>query len=315
MKSIGKRDAELWKVLAGSLGIASFGLLLLSRPLINRLNDYFLKTIMTDPYAENLWGFISAATRTRAQNIIENNLRACEGGIIERPFGKPRRFKGTEGLLFNIAQLANMPTGREIPIDTEVVLGPLAARPLKISMPIMVSGMAYGLGLSEKTKIALARGSSLAGTATNTGEGPFLLAERRAAKYLVIQYDRGGWNHKPGILKQADMVEIFCGQGAAGGIARSTAYNDIPAKARRLMGLKPGQPAVTGTHIPGISEPRRDLPPLVNRLREITGGAFTGGLAGHSKVQAYFHSFTSKISLHIVFQRRPLANAQRNFVN
>ena len=75
MKSIGKRDAELWKVLAGSLGIASFGLLLLSRPLINRLNDYFLKTIMTDPYAENLWGFISAATRTRAQNIIENNLR------------------------------------------------------------------------------------------------------------------------------------------------------------------------------------------------------------------------------------------------
>ena len=43
----------------------------------------------------------------------------------------------------------------------------------------MIAGMAYGLGLSEKAKIALAQGATLAGTAFNNGEGPFLFQKER----------------------------------------------------------------------------------------------------------------------------------------
>lgn len=46
------------------------------------------------------------------------------------------------------------------------------------------------------------------GTATNTGEGPFLASERKAARRLIIQYNRGLWNKEPEILRQADMIEI-----------------------------------------------------------------------------------------------------------
>lgn len=39
-------------------------------------------------------------------------------------------------------------------------------------MPIMITGMSYGASLSLETKIALARGATLAGISTNTGEAP-----------------------------------------------------------------------------------------------------------------------------------------------
>ena len=53
-------------------------------------------------------------------------------------------------------------------------------------MPIMITGMAYGLALSAKTKIALAKGSSLAGTASIREKEAFLPAERKAANKLII---------------------------------------------------------------------------------------------------------------------------------
>ncbi|OIQ58645.1 glutamate synthase [NADPH] large chain precursor [Moorella thermoacetica] len=273
-------NTNLWKVALGSAGLTCLGLWLFSRPLLNRIHDSFLKTVMTDPYEENFWEFVSAANRTGLQKIVETNLRAQEGKLLERPFGSPWRFPGTDGLVFNLAQLAKLPVEESVPVDTKVTLGPRAARPLKISMPIIVSGMAYGLALSEKAKIALARGASLAGTATNTGEGPLLPSERQAASHLIVQYNRGGWNYNPRLLKQADMVEIQFGQAAIAGLGHSTNYEDIPPKGRRLLGLKPGQAAVTHARMPGIKDPKKDLPPLVTRLRRLTGGVPIGAKIG-----------------------------------
>jgi glutamate synthase domain-containing protein 2 len=47
----------------------------------------------------------------------------------------------------------------EVPVDMSVILGPQAVKPLKIEMPIIISGMAFGLGLTQKAKIALATGA------------------------------------------------------------------------------------------------------------------------------------------------------------
>lgn len=277
-----KAGNNIWKVALGSAGLTCLGLWLFTRPLLNRIHDSYLKTVMTDPYEENIWEFVSAAHRTGLQKIVETNLRAHTGRLLERPFGSPWRFPGTDGLVFNLAQLARLPVDESVTVDTRVTLGPRAARPLKISMPLIVSGMAYGLALSEKAKIALAKGASLAGTATNTGEGPFLPSEREAARHLIVQYNRGGWNYNPLILKQADMVEIQFGQAAIAGLGHSTNYDEIPPKGRRLLGLKPGQAAVTHARMPGIKNPKKDLPPLVARLRRLTGGVPIGAKIGAS---------------------------------
>ena len=45
---------------------------------------------------------------------------------------------------------------------TELVLGPQAARPLRLRIPIFVSDMSFGV-LSEEAKVALARGAEQAG--------------------------------------------------------------------------------------------------------------------------------------------------------
>lgn len=275
-----RKHSEVWKAALGTAGLTSLGLLLFARPLINIAHDIFLKRLMTDPYDENLWEFISAAQRAGIQNIVETNLRSQEGKVISRPLGSPKNFPTSDMLMFNIAQLHKLPTPEDVPVDMSVILGPQAAKPLKIEMPIIISGMAYGLGLTEKAKIALATGASIAGTAINSGEGPYLVSERKAAKKSILLYDRGARNHDPEIIKQADAVEIQFGQGAIAGIGHETKYKDLEPKSRKLLNLKWGQPTMTHARVPGINNPHKDLPPLIKRLRLITGGVPIGAKLG-----------------------------------
>jgi glutamate synthase domain-containing protein 2 len=278
-----KESLFLWKALLGSTFITYLGLLILGKPIINVIADSIIKKLMTDSYDENLWEFYSAAKRAKPQTIVETNLRSQEGKVIQRPLGSPKNFPNTDQLLFNTAQLAVMPTPEYVPVDTCVTLGPQAAKPLIINMPIIISGMAFGIGLTEKAKIALAKGASQAGTAINNGEGPFIPSERLAGKKYILLYDRGSRNHEESIIKQADMIEIQFGQGALGGIGHQTAYKDIEPKARELMHLRPGRPSVTHAHVPGIEDPRRDLPKLIKKLQALTGGVPIGAkiAAGH----------------------------------
>ncbi|MHB1128393.1 MAG: FMN-binding glutamate synthase family protein [Bacillota bacterium] len=255
--------------IAGGL-LALVGGTFLSRYLIDRVFSKNLYRIMTDPYTENLWEFVSASSRIGLQNIVETNLRAEKGKVIGRPFGSPRKFPNFDNLLFNITQLKHFPTPGSTPIDTNVVLGKMAARPLVLDIPIIISGMAYGLAMSEKIKIAFAKGATMAGTATNTGEGPFLSSERKAAKYLIIPYNRGNWNKEPEILKQADMIEIQLGQGASGGVPHILHAKDIDANLRRHFGFKKGEEAVIKAWS-DLSNPKQ-LKILVNRLRSAADG-------------------------------------------
>lgn len=278
------KDSNLkWQIPLYTLGLSTLALALFGRPVVNYLTDRLTKKIITNPYSENLWELYTAGHRVGLQNITETNIRAQEGKVINRPFGTPRKFPSTDDLLFNFAQLNRLPTPGDYPIDMSVTIGPQAERPLTIKTPIMIAGMAYGLGLSEKAKIALAQGATLAGTAFNNGEGPFLFSERKAAQKYILNYDRGFRNHNPEIIKKADAIEIQFGQGALGGTSYSTPYKNLPRKARKLLGLKPNEPCITQARVPGIIRPRRDLPQLVKRLKDITRGAPIGAkiAAGH----------------------------------
>ncbi len=270
-----KKKTITWPYLALGMGATVAGITMLRRSLAGRAFRRVATLFMTEPYESNLWEVISAGARTSPQVIVETNIRAEKGNKIMRPFGGPKEFPHFNGIMFDVAQLDTFPTPEDTDISTSVILGPRARRPLKLEIPIIISGMAYGFGLSEKSKLALARGASLAGTAINTGFGPLLPEERKAARYLILQYSRGKWAKDPETLKQADMIEIQLGQGALAGTGEVFKREKMDRKLIRLLDLKPGEDAVLHARLPEITSPRQ-LEMVVRNLKEVSGGVPVG---------------------------------------
>ncbi|OWZ83327.1 FMN-binding glutamate synthase family protein [Natranaerobius trueperi] len=269
------------KILATS-ALSIFSAKYSARKAIDSTSSKALTRLTKDNYDENLWELVSATRRFGPQNIVETNLRAEEGIAIGRPLGSPIRVLDFKTLYFNIAQLHTLPTPGNFNIDTDVTIGPRAKRPLILNTPILISGMAYGMALSEKAKVAIAKATAKVGTATNTGEGAFLPKERKAAKYLILQFNRGKWNKSPEIIKQADMIEIQLGQGAIAGVEHATKSKDMSKTVEKRLGVRPGKKAVVKAQMEGI-ESMEDLKGLVEDLRSITDGVPIGVKMGASK--------------------------------
>jgi len=249
--------------------------LVFTRPLIQRLWRKAIRIIETDPYSMNLWEMVSLARRIHPQIIVENGMRAESGVLVKRPLGSPKPMPHFQGLMFLPSQMADLPTKEKIQVDTRTVIGPCAKRPLELDIPLMITGMAYGLAVSERLKIALAKGASMAGTATNSGEGPFLPEERHYADKMVIQYSRAKWAKDPEILKQADMIEIHIGQGSSGPAPSQVPSIHLKGRAMQLMGLSPGDTAEIHSRMPGVTR-KQDWRKLVDKLRRLTDGVPIG---------------------------------------
>lgn len=164
-------------------------------------------------------------------------------------------------------QLFQLPTATLDEISTATVIGKSAKKPLNLEIPIMITGMSYGGSLSLKLKMALAKGSAMAGTSTNTGESAVAPETRSLAKYLVGQYNRGGWLMSREQLGVLDAIEIQLGQGAFGGAVESIMQSaTIGQHLRETWHLKEGQDATVRARMPGVSSPR-DIVDLVNNLK------------------------------------------------
>lgn len=266
----------------GIAALAALGGMLLTAKTVNFVSDRIINHFITQKLEKNLWELAESTQRLTPNNLVETELRAETDTFIERPIGGPRRFKYTEKVLFNIAQLHTLPTVRETAIDTSVVIGPRAQRPLKIDIPILVAGMSYGLAVTEAFKLAWAKGANLAGTATNTGLGPWMESERKTAHRLILQYSRTSWNKDENIIKRSDAIEIQFGQGANAGVGKTLKSKDIDETMRKRLGLEKGQDAVTHNRIEGI-EAGPDLKRLISRLKLITGGVPVGVKIGAGK--------------------------------
>jgi glutamate synthase domain-containing protein 2 len=160
-------------------------------------------------------------------------------------------------------------------VDVRLTIGPCAKRPLHLDIPLLIGGMGFGVGVSEKLRLALAIGTHDAGTALNTGQGPLLPEERSYAKYLIYQFHSASWARSPEMLRQSDAVEIRFGQGALAGVGITLPAQTIDGKAQELMGLAPGEDGIIPSRHPELRS-HKDLPKLVDRLKEITGGAPIG---------------------------------------
>jgi glutamate synthase domain-containing protein 2 len=249
--------------------------LLLWRPVANWAVDAFVKRLMKDPYPENIMEMYNVFAKIGFQNVLEADLRGTSGKMLKRPFGSPLQRSPWDKLLLNPVYLSRPPVVESVAIDTQVVLGPKAKRPLYIDLPVVIAGMGYGTGLSINAKVALAKAAQQAGTTTNTGAGPFLPEERKHAQKLIIQYHRGNWGKEEAVLRQADMIEIQLGCGAFGSGPMAYAPEDLSPGLSDYLHLPPGEGLLEEAGLPGNRNPA-DLAQLVNYLRQLTNGAPIG---------------------------------------
>lgn len=231
-----------------------------------------MKTILTDPYEENIAEIWTAGKRASLLNIVEIELRASHGELLARPLGSAKHFNHYDNLMFLPQPLSRaLPLHETTQVDMKVILGPNAQKPLQINIPIMITGMAYGLALSEKAKRALAKGAREAGTAICSGEGPFLPEERKEAGRYILQISRWPWGLRTDEqIAIADMLEVQMGQGAdMGSVVVSP--KDIEGKARKLMGLGRDEIVSALPAPPGITKPE-DWPEFMRKLRQRANG-------------------------------------------
>jgi len=264
-------------------GLGAIGGALFARPLINRLTGTMTARFLGDgKYDQNLGEMYTTMVGRHPRVLMETFLRAERGKAISRPLYTTKRFLHFDDLMFIPAQLAKLPTGENERIELTTVIGPKANRPLQISLPVMISGMAFGLSLSDRAKIALAKGASRAGTATNSGEGGFYRGEREHAKHYILQYTRGGWPADE-FLPLADAIEIQAGQGAQAGSPQATPGWKLTDEERTALSLAKGQDALIHSRFPGVETPA-DFKKLVDRIRSKTDGIPVGIkiAAGHN---------------------------------
>jgi len=155
-------------------------------------------------------------------------------------------------------------------IETKTIIGKGSKKPMVLKMPIIIGAMSFG-ALSREAKISLAKASSVVGTATNTGEGGMLPAERENAKLLIAQYSTGRFGVDKKYLRSANAIEIKIGQGAKpgqGGLLPKEKLTKEIMKVRKLKEAKNVHSPPAHPDIFSIA----DLKKKVNWLRKETGG-------------------------------------------
>lgn len=240
------------------------------RSMLNEYVDKGMTRLIRDQYTENLFEMVPATKKVGIINLVELAMRASQGFPPSRPLGSHLKQSPWEKLLFNPVHLYRLPTPENVRIDTAVTIGKKARRPLTVSIPILIAAMSFGGALSKSVKIALAKGATMSGTATNTGEAGLMPEERKAARFLIGQYNRGGWLNTPDKYTQLDAIEIQLGQGAQGSSPQRTSGKNIGKDYREVFQIEKGQDALIKSRLPGVNN-SEDFKKLVRNLQDETG--------------------------------------------
>ena len=123
--------------------------------------------------------------------------------------------------------------------ETRTVIGPRAKRPLELDIPIYITGMSFG-ALSYEAKTALARGATMAGTATCSGEGGMIPDERRYSEKWFYQCIQSRYGFNRTICGLADGCEFFIGQGCKVGLGGHLMGQKVTDQVAEMRSLPAG---------------------------------------------------------------------------
>ncbi len=261
-----------WTVLAAVLLVvlAELVALILAMPALSRR---IIRGILTRPMSDSLAELYISARSTPPLDFLYSSLRANSGEMVIRPMGSTRPAHGFDDLALVPAQLNRRPVLATEPVDMATTLGRNCRKPLRISMPLYISGMAYGLALTKTARLALAKGSGLSQIPLNSGQGPFLAQERQWASHYVLQFGRWTWNRQLDVLRHADMIEVQVGQGAMPGNAVIATPGEVAPEIKKLMNLGPDDAPIIHAdlflHDPAHPSTVREV---VDYLRDVAEG-------------------------------------------
>lgn len=250
-------------------------LLLGWRTVLKQIVKHIGKILLTDNYQENMMEVMPGLRHMGFQNTLENSLRAEAGNLLHRPLGSSKKWPHLDPITFIPAQTSPFPINSDEEIDVTVTLGPKAQKPMTIKIPLMISGMGFGISLSEQARLSLAEAASNVGTALNSGEGGILPEELGKAGKYILQFSKTEWAKEEDVIKQADMIEIKLGQGAVSGMGWKIPQNAISDRAIKVLGLKDNEDAVIFEHF-FDNQKLENIKELVDVLRELSGGVPIG---------------------------------------
>ena len=195
---------------------------------------------------------------------------AVKGKSVSGAMGTRLPMPGWDDILILGAQLNPPPLDDQAPVCVSTVLGKHAKRPLVLKHPVYVSHMSFG-ALSKEVKIALARGSAMAGAAMCSGEGGILPEEREAAFQYIFEYVPNKYSATRENLRRANAVEIKIGQGTKPGMGGHLPGSKVTAEIAALRGRKPGEDIQSPSRFPELKD-REDLKKMVDMLRRESDG-------------------------------------------
>ncbi len=201
---------------------------------------------------------------------IDNIKQAAETGkYLLRGQGANKIYLNWDSLVFVPAQLFSTPVDKyREKIGTRTILGKRAKFPLALEVPVLYAAMSYG-ALSKEAKIALAKASRLAGTATNTGEGGSFPEERQSAGKLIVQFSSGRFGVNIDYLRMADAIEVKIGQGAKPGMGGHLLAEKITPEIAQTRGIPTGTDALSPAHFLD-AQGSGDLGKIVEMIKDAT---------------------------------------------
>ena len=221
---------------------------------------------------------IPVATATKEEPTVEFIHQLAREGLSKVghhgpmvSMGVPRyQLPSWDDLQLMVAQMATKPLMEDVKVNSELIIGPRAKKPLKLDIPLFVSDMSFG-ALSEEAKIALATGAELAGTGICSGEGGMLPEEQQANSKYFYELASAGFGYDETKLKQVQAFHFKGGQGAKTGTGGHLPGNKNIGKISEVRGIEEGTAAISPPTFKDLHSVE-DFKNFADRVREITGG-------------------------------------------
>ncbi len=204
------------------------------------------------------------------QSLAKNGLSGGEHGPIDAMGVPAPQLPKWDDIQFVTAQLAKVPQLDDVPVATELIIGPNANKPLKLDIPLFVSDMSFG-ALSEEAKVALAKGAELAGTGICSGEGGMLPEEQAANSRYFYELASARFGFTMDKLDGVQAFHFKGGQGAKTGTGGHLPGSKVKGNIAAVRGLEEGQSAVSPARFPEW-DTVDDFKKFADEVREHTGG-------------------------------------------